>query len=274
MKRRSEPAVKVRNGSLSLAVTDIGGPQAPGPALVLMPGLGLARKRMEAVAGRLPGWRVLNMDLRGHGGSDTAPFDFPSAVGDVRAVVEHFGLERPYVGGHSLGGMIAIQYALTGHPVAGVINIDGWGPGIASRYLGEDEDVVNAHLDVFATGKLASRTARAIIRLTRQSREGTTRAVLAQLDRADVVAWQGALTCRSLAFNAIAPSSKFMIRMLGPDMARLQESHRAGLRRDLAALAQGRPQLTVAELDATHALITTHPDEVAAAIRSFHESAA
>ncbi len=270
LSRRRPATIEVRHGDLRIATTD-SGPNDGGPSLVLMHGLGGSRRGMEKVAARLPGWRVVNMDLRGHGRSGTAPWDFAGAVNDVRAVADHFELSDPYVGGHSLGGMVALQYALAGHPVAGVVNIDGWGPGIAGRYLGEDESVVNAHLDLFATGRLASRAANAVVSLTRQSREGTTRSVLALLDRADVVAWHAAAPCRSLAFNAVAPMGGLGSRVIGADMARLQVAHREGLRRDLATLASENPHVMVVEVDATHALITTHPHLVADAITTFHE---
>jgi pimeloyl-ACP methyl ester carboxylesterase len=271
---RRTATIEVRNGDIRLATSDVRGPDDSSPSLVLMHGLGGSRRGMQKVAAHLPGWRVVSMDLRGHGRSDSAPWDFAGAVGDVEAVVDHFRLERPYVGGHSLGGMVALQYALSGHPVAGVINIDGWGPGIAGRFLDEDEAVVNAQLDLFATGKLSSRAAQAMVGLTRQTREGTTRSVLALLNRADVVAWHAAVPCRSLAFNAVAPASAVMARVLGAEMSRLQSAHRQGLRRDLAALAQQRRDVTVVEVDATHGLITTHPAIVASAITAFHEQRA
>lgn len=259
--------MKVRNGDVVLDATDRGG---SGPALVLMHGLGGSQRAMAKVASRLHGWRVITMDLRGHGRSTTAAWDFPNAVSDLDAVVAHFQLENPYVGGHSLGGMVALQYALAGRPVAGVINIDGWGPGVAKRYLGEDEALVEARLDRIATGDLSSRRAQAVAALSRQSREGTTRQVLALLNRADIVAWHGALSCRVLAFNATAPAGRVVTRLLGPEMARLQDSHRQGLRRDLAALTN--PNLTVVEVAASHRLIATHPALVASAINAFHES--
>ena len=262
--------IEVRNGDVRLATTSVPGDDR-GPSLVLMHGLGGSRRVMAKVAAHLPGWRVVSMDLRGHGRSTTAPWDFAAAVSDVDAVVEHFGLRRPYVGGHSLGGMVALQYALAGRPVAGAINIDGWGPGIASRYVGEDEAFVNAQLDLYATGRLSSRVARAVVALSRQTREGTMRSVLALLDRADVVGWHQQAPCPSLAINAIAPTSGLNARLLGADMVRLQQAHREGLRRDLAALAQRRRDFTVVEVNATHGLVTTHPALVAAAIRGFHE---
>jgi pimeloyl-ACP methyl ester carboxylesterase len=266
---RGQQTTVVRSSDVALAVTDWRG--GPGPDIVLMPGLGGRQRGLAAVAARLPGWRVITMDLRGHGRSTDAPWSFSEAVADLHAVISHFGLEKPYVGGHSLGGMLGLQYALAGHPVVGVVNIDGWGPGVPGRYLGEDEGAVRTHLAQIAAGHLPSRLARVITSLTRQGRHGTTRQVFRELEGADVVAWHAAAGCPSLAFNAVGPASATSARLLGPEVVRLQRSHRAGLRRDLAALAEARPDVMVAEVDAGHQLIATHPDAVAAGISAFHE---
>lgn len=256
----------VHHGDVSLAVTDRGG---DGPSIVLMPGLGMRQRSLDEVASRLTARRVVTFDLRGHGRSATAPWSFAGAVTDLAAVVDRLGLESPYVGGHSLGGMVGLQYAMTAGPVAGVVNIDGWGPGIAARYVGEDPVDVQAHLDRIAAGHLPSRAGRIISRLTRQGRQGTNRQVLAELHRADVVAWHARAPCPSLAINAVAPPTGAATRLLGPEAARLQRSHREGLRQDLAALAEARPDVMVVEVDAGHDLITTRPDAVVAAIDAF-----
>lgn len=258
--------VTVANGTVRLATTDFAG---HGPSIVLMHGLGDSRRSMTRVASRLHGWRVITMDLRGHGNSTTATWDFPQAISDLEAVISFYDLENPYVGGHSLGGMVALQYALTGRPVSGAINIDGWGPGITERYLGQDEARVSERLDRIASGELPSRAARLLSGLTRQSREGTTRQVLGVLHRADVLAWHRDAPCPSLAINAIAPTGKAVSWFMGREMARLQDSHRRGLRRDLAALTQERSLVSMVEVDASHALITTHPETVASAIQNF-----
>jgi pimeloyl-ACP methyl ester carboxylesterase len=255
----------VANGAVRLATTDFGG---NGPGLVLMHGLGASRRLLATVASRLDGWRVITMDLRGHGDSTTAPWDFPGVVSDLEAVVRHYQLASPWVGGHSLGGMVALQYALSGRQVSGVVNLDGWGPGVAERFLGEDATVVAKQLDRFGAGLPLA--ARLLTAFTRQSREGTTRQVLRLLHGADVVAWHRDAPCPSLAVNAIAPPSKVQNRLLGAEMARLQIAHRRGLQRDLAAVARQRPTFSVVEVDTTHALVTDHPASVAA-INAFRE---
>lgn len=257
--------VTVANGTVYLATTDFGG---PGPSIVLMHGLGDSRRSMTRVASRLHGWRVITMDLRGHGNSTTATWGFPQAISDLEAVIGFYELENPYVGGHSLGGMVALQYAFTGRPVSGAINIDGWGPGIAERFLDEDPALVAEFLERIADGQL-TRAGRLLTARTRQSREGTIGQVMRVLHRADVVAWHHDAPVPSLAVYATAPSGRALRWLMGSETARLQDSHRRGLRRDLVALTHERPMVSMVEVDASHALIATHPETVASAIQNF-----
>lgn len=255
----------VRNGDVTLAATDHGG---NGQDLLITHGLGSTQRALSKLVTHLSGWRIVTMDLRGHGGSSTAPWGFTGVIADVDAVVAHFKLDEPYVAGHSLGGMVALQYALAGRPVSGAINIDGWGPGVSSRYVGEDQAVIEAMLDRVAEGRL-SPIARAVNALSRQSREGTTKQVLALLNRADVVAWHNDAPCRSLAFNATAPPGGIVRLLMGAEMVKQQTAYRQGLQRDLTVLDA---KVTVVEVDATHQLIATKPDLVASAIGAFRDA--
>jgi 3-oxoadipate enol-lactonase len=62
-------------------------------------------------------YRVLRYDTRGHGRSDAppAPYSFDDLVGDVRAVMDHYRVERAAYMGLSLGGMTGLGLALA-HP--------------------------------------------------------------------------------------------------------------------------------------------------------------
>lgn len=62
-------------------------------------------------------YRVLRYDTRGHGRSDApaAPYTFPDLVGDVVALMDHFGIARADYMGLSLGGMTGLGLALA-HP--------------------------------------------------------------------------------------------------------------------------------------------------------------
>lgn len=58
---------------------------------------------------RAQGHRVITWDMRGHGLSRPAgaPFTAEQAVADLRALVEHLGLDRPVLVGQSLGGNLS-----------------------------------------------------------------------------------------------------------------------------------------------------------------------
>ena len=62
------------------------------------------------------GWRVLRIDMRGHGGSEApaGPYTMEELAGDVIAVLDFLELAKVHFVGLSIGGMIGQQLAL-GH---------------------------------------------------------------------------------------------------------------------------------------------------------------
>ncbi|MXW73027.1 MAG: alpha/beta fold hydrolase [Gammaproteobacteria bacterium] len=57
-----------------------------------------------------PHYRLIRMDLRGHGESDGTGMDgynFAALAGDALAVLDQEGVERAVIVGHSMGGMVA-----------------------------------------------------------------------------------------------------------------------------------------------------------------------
>ena len=95
---------------------------------VLIQGLGLSSRFWFDVPDRLASgpdpWRVLTPDHRGVGRSDRpfGPYFMRTMADDVAAVLDDAGVDRAYVVGISLGGMIAQHVALR-HPsrVAGLV---------------------------------------------------------------------------------------------------------------------------------------------------------
>jgi pimeloyl-ACP methyl ester carboxylesterase len=72
--------------------------------------------------------RVVALDLRGHGESDPAEdgdYSIAGLAGDVAAAADQLGLRRFILAGHSLGSLVAIEYAGR-HPerVAGLLLVD------------------------------------------------------------------------------------------------------------------------------------------------------
>lgn len=84
-------------------------------AVLLLPGLGMSHltwaKHAEALA---PRYRVLSVDPRGSGASQTPdhPYTAATVAADVGAVLDAAGVERAHLVGQSMGGMIAQDTAL------------------------------------------------------------------------------------------------------------------------------------------------------------------
>jgi len=89
-----------------------------GVPLVLAHGYMASKEMWDAQIGPfMARYRVVAYDVRGHGESgvpavDDAGYTIDTLVEDQRALMAHLGIERAYVGGLSLGGMIAMRFAL------------------------------------------------------------------------------------------------------------------------------------------------------------------
>ncbi len=77
----------------------------------------LWEKQIQALAAN--GYRVIAPDLRGHGSSDrpeaVAAYRMPLLIGDVLAVLAHFGIGRTSVVGHDWGAALAWSFTFR-HP--------------------------------------------------------------------------------------------------------------------------------------------------------------
>ncbi|MEG3174577.1 alpha/beta fold hydrolase, partial [Sphingomonas sp. ZB1N12] len=88
------------------------------PVLILLNSIGTDMGLWDtSVPHLLPAFRLLRIDTRGHGASDTPDGDYSLAMlaDDVVAVMDAAGVQTAAVAGVSLGGMIAMELALT-HP--------------------------------------------------------------------------------------------------------------------------------------------------------------
>ena len=91
--------------------------EGTGPPVMLIHGVGSDLRSWDAIAARLaPRYRVLRLDLRGHGQSSRIETcrleDF---LGDVSSVLDASRVARAHLVGFSLGGMIAQAFVLA-HP--------------------------------------------------------------------------------------------------------------------------------------------------------------
>jgi pimeloyl-ACP methyl ester carboxylesterase len=101
-----------------------------GPTLVLIPGSWGDYLVYNRLAAHLePSFRLIIVELRGHGDSSPATLNGSMELfaDDVLKVVEHLKLERYYISGHSIGGMLAVEIAgREPKGLAGAIPIEGW----------------------------------------------------------------------------------------------------------------------------------------------------
>jgi pimeloyl-ACP methyl ester carboxylesterase len=89
-----------------------------GPPVVLLHGGSLSAAAWAPLFTALPGWRLLAIDLPGHGLSDPASYRRghvrPQAWALIDDIFDALELERAPVIGHSLGGMLALWHAAAG----------------------------------------------------------------------------------------------------------------------------------------------------------------
>lgn len=138
------PKLEAKYASPASRYTDLGGglrvhyrDQGPrdAPVVVLVHGFSASLHAWEPWVARLPDYRVISLDLPGHG-LTRAPDDYvPStdrSVAVVDQLVQGLGVTRFVIGGNSMGGGVSWNYALK-HPekLQGLVLVDaaGWPSG-------------------------------------------------------------------------------------------------------------------------------------------------
>jgi pimeloyl-ACP methyl ester carboxylesterase len=102
-------------GELRFHYLDWGGPSDQ--AIVFLHGFALTAHTWDLVCLTLrPDYRCIALDLRGHGDSEWHPgleYGVGAMAGDVERLIDALGLERPILVGMSMGGVAALQYAIS-----------------------------------------------------------------------------------------------------------------------------------------------------------------
>ncbi len=88
--------------------------QGSGDHLILIHGLFGSLENLNMVAkGLVENYRVTNIDVRNHGASfHQNNMDYNELAQDVINVLDHLGIDKTHILGHSMGGKIAMQTAL------------------------------------------------------------------------------------------------------------------------------------------------------------------
>ncbi|MFF8233934.1 alpha/beta fold hydrolase [Streptomyces caelestis] len=277
-----------------LHVHDYGG---NGPQLVLLHGFSRSLADWDAAATLLTaGHRVLSVDLPGHGRSpDASPWTLPTVVRHIADTLDAHGVPEAVVVGHSLGGMVAVEYARANPSRArarAAVNLDGfwWGreyPGadrVSEAMLASagaiappeyiEEMVVNAaRLGIPADrAEAAARTAARPLpdgtwqKLPERTAALEIRNELDQLGALGVTPWLDGIDCPLLLVQAgrripPAPGMEWF--------ADFSTRFAQGVSDELAALTRNRPTITVNSIDATHPMNLEAPEAVATLVADF-----
>lgn len=143
------PILKRDNAVIHFEETGSGSP------LMLLHGFSVtsAYWSKPGVTGRLARrYRVIAPDLRGHGRTHVngAPlgFDADTMVEDIHALAAALAMERFHLVGHSMGGMVAVRYALRYSP--GLLSLTLIGTGSATAFGAGDPRLRRQGLELFA----------------------------------------------------------------------------------------------------------------------------
>jgi pimeloyl-ACP methyl ester carboxylesterase len=121
-------AVPVTGGDLRVGLWEPAPAIEDAPSVLLIHGVTASHLAWPFVVDRLPGVRVIAPDLRGRGGSNSlrGPAGMRAHADDLAAALDHLGVDRIVVVGHSMGAFVAIVFAHL-HPqrVERLVLVDG-----------------------------------------------------------------------------------------------------------------------------------------------------
>jgi pimeloyl-ACP methyl ester carboxylesterase len=138
--QQSDPAVAQLGDGFISSTADVNGTTlhyvrgGTGPAVILLHGFPQDWYEFHQIMPRLATrFTVIAPDLRGIGGSKPTPggYDAANLAEDIRQLAQHLNLERVYLVGHDLGGIVAYAFArLYPEETRGVMILDVPLPGI------------------------------------------------------------------------------------------------------------------------------------------------
>lgn len=276
-----------------------------GPDVLMIHGAGRNLADLDPIATELSAdHRVVTMDLRAHGRSDSAPWTLDAVIADIERVVSATALVRPAIVGHSLGGMLGALYDARGGTTTAVVNLDGYGRRNTDQYIGlTPEEVAGYQRRMLelrtsmerpdASGPVGpAGVGRMLdIRLSMAHRFGVPTGL--EVDAfarslhdvpGGTVRWPDPVRSQEMGtaldsvdwFEIFAQvRAPFLLYQctenIEPtdDLAPFLAAYNLGLQRSLEDLAKLRPNVTVRALPTHHAFLLTMPRELAAQARAF-----
>ncbi|MEV6836960.1 alpha/beta fold hydrolase [Streptomyces sp. NPDC051133] len=266
-----------------------------GPQLLLLHGFGRSLSDWDASAALLTaGHRVLAVDLPGHGRSPgISPWTIPTVVRLIADTLDAHGVPEAVVVGHSLGGLVAVEYARA-HPgrARAAVNLDGfwWGreyPGAervgegllaSAGAVAPPAHIENQVADAVRFGIPAGRAEAAARAAARPLPDGTWQTLperatalqivdeLHRLGALGVTAWLDGVDSPLLLVQAgrrLPPAPG--MEWFGDFSARFARE----VADDLAVLSRRRAAIDVQRIDATHPMVLQTPEAVAALVAGF-----
>ncbi|MFJ3728000.1 alpha/beta fold hydrolase [Streptomyces sp. NPDC090045] len=270
-----------------------------GPQLVLLHGYGRSLADWDASAALLTaGHRVLAVDLPGHGRSPAlSPWTIPAVVGHIADTLDAHGVAEAVVVGHSLGGVVAVEYARAtvgraGARARAAVNLDGfwWG----REYPGADrvgQGLLASAGMVAPPGYIAEKISNSVrFGIPADRAEATARAAARPLPDGT---WQ-TLPERAEALQLFDELHRIFARGVTPWLegvdypllvvqagrqlppapgmewfAEFSARFAQGVSEELSGLAGTRPTIAVNRIDATHLMNLETPEAVAALVAGF-----
>jgi 3-oxoadipate enol-lactonase len=247
---------------LRIHYVDVPSPQRP---LILLHGIGMDWRVWQAVSRRLrPHFRLLMLDLRGHGESDkpVSGYSIADYAADVEDVIDALDLHNAVLVGSSLGGMVAaaveaptdvvghrvlVDPPMTGGPVRD--------PGTFQAILRLKKEPVPALIEFLRASNpgAGQHLLRSMSEMWHEAADGVIEEMLAHAD--DYFAIDGALRAND------APTL-----LLQADPAMGASLTAEGARRGLALLSHGSHRVVHG---AGHAIHATKPEEFTSIILDF-----
>ncbi|WP_128429869.1 alpha/beta fold hydrolase [Streptomyces cyaneus] len=268
-----------------------------GPQLVLLHGYGRSLTDWAASAALLTaGHRVLAVDLPGHGRSPgISPWTIPTVVRHIADTLDAHGVPEAVVVGHSLGGLVAVEYARANPDQArarAAVNLDGfwWGReypdaervsagllasagAIAPPEYLEEQVTKSARFGIPADhAEAAARAAAHPLpdgKWQTLPERAATLGILDELHRLGapgVATWLDGVDCPLLLVQA----GRRLPTVPGLEwFDEFNARFARGVSEELAALSRTRPTISVNRIDATHLMTMETPEAVATLVSGF-----